>query len=153
AAGAESKTGAPVETDAPVKEKSQWVLVPESRHAIRRAEARRAVITDLRRAQVAATAAAVAARRDVEERGSGVVRVVAVVHCGAVDAVHARDQRGRDARAAELEPAGASARLRSVHGDARARVRDRGDVADRTLRTSRIQLPDGLGVDSAAAAA
>ena len=105
--------------------------VLERGRAVGRTEAGRAVVAGPGRAQVARAAAAVAARRDVEQRARVGVRIRAAGMDGAaVDRVDPGDQRRRDAGAAEHQERRSPRAVGSEHRDAGVGIGDRRDVGD-----------------------
>src|SRR6476659_5117400 len=104
----------------------------EASRPVRRTEPGRAVVPSLRSAEVAATAAAVAAARHVVQTGGVAVRVRPVRHGRRVagECVDRPDDRGAHARATDDSPAGEAvadelveaAAVAVVDGDAGVRV-------------------------------
>src|ERR1700679_1572508 len=103
-------------------------LVAESSRAVRRAEARRAVVTHRGVAEIgllavlAGFAGAVAARRYVVQRVGMRVEVAAIVHRAGLVAVDAADQGRGNAGAAEAQPLRHAAVVRAIDRDAGVRI-------------------------------
>src|SRR4051812_43268316 len=123
----------------------------EAGGSVRRTEPGRAVVTGLGRAEVAAAAAAVRSGCHIEQPARLRVRVRAVGDRRGVagERVDTRDQRGRQARAADRRPSAEASALdlaeevavRVVHAEPGVGVGDRGDVRDRTTGASGVGLP------------